>query len=113
MSPQPSEQASPEKSEPASLVARVRRELTRAGFVVDPTTLAVDGGLQVRHDPERGVVVAWITAAELTVSDLSHHDHIRSIVHLALSAILSDAGYQVTSDPASGEVIVAHPPAAA
>jgi hypothetical protein len=93
-----------------TLIQRVRAELRRAGFVVDPAALAVDGGLEVRHDAARGVVVSWVTAAELTVSDLAGRNAVRAAVHLALMAILTGAGYTVASDHATGAIIVTDSP---
>ncbi|GIH95913.1 hypothetical protein ACFFMN_41720 [Planobispora siamensis] len=94
-----------------ALIEQVRADLSRAGFVVDPAAVAVDGGVHVAHDARRGVVVSWATTAQMTTSDLAGHHHVRAAVHLALLTILTGAGYTVASDPASGEVIVTGLPA--
>ncbi|MEU6744407.1 hypothetical protein [Streptosporangium sandarakinum] len=91
-------------SEAGTLVDAVRRQLSHAGYIVEPAKLAVDGGVAVHHDPGRGVVVAWVGAADL--SQLRGYRQVHGAVHLALQALLTRAGYTVTSDQRTGEVIV-------
>ncbi|GGK94413.1 hypothetical protein Ppa06_70460 [Planomonospora parontospora subsp. parontospora] len=88
-----------------ALVARVRAELRRAGFVDAPAS-DIEGGLTVRHEADRGVVVCWTTAAEVIVKNRAAHHQVRAAVNLALMAILTGVGYTAAADHATGEVIV-------
>ncbi|MEV4804694.1 hypothetical protein AB0K18_32250 [Nonomuraea sp. NPDC049421] len=80
----------------------VRQELTEAGFSVEPSLLAADGGLGVWHDPARGVVVTWGSSAE----QLVRYSTIRDAVQLALRTVLVEAGHQVKEDFDGLELIV-------
>ncbi|MDF5751826.1 hypothetical protein [Spongiactinospora sp. TRM90649] len=92
------------------LVERVRDHLGKAGFVVDPSRLAVDGGVQVSDVHGRGVVVSWHGGPGMADRDITQHDSIRTAVHLALITILTKVGYTVTSDLGNGEVLVISAP---
>ncbi|NUO96861.1 MAG: hypothetical protein HOV96_14200 [Nonomuraea sp.] len=94
-------------SEVPDLELLVRQELTEAGFSVEPSLSAADGGLGVWHDPGRGVVVAWGAAARNeAVNHLVKYDTIRTVVRLALRAVLAKGGHQVTEDYEGLELIV-------
>ncbi|GAA3651698.1 hypothetical protein GCM10022224_013220 [Nonomuraea antimicrobica] len=80
----------------------VRRELADAGFMVEPSPLSTDGGLEVWHDPARGVVVTWGSPAE----QLVERSTIRAAVQLALRTVLAAAGHQVKEDLNGQELIV-------
>ncbi|MFC5829782.1 hypothetical protein [Nonomuraea insulae] len=80
----------------------VRRELTNAGFIIEPTPMSADGGLGVWHDPTRGVVITWGASAERLVK----YSTIRDAVQLALRTILADAGHQVREDFNGLELVV-------
>ncbi|WP_043620145.1 hypothetical protein [Nonomuraea candida] len=80
----------------------VRRELTDAGFTVEPSLMSADGGLGVWHDPTRGVVITWGTSAD----HLVRHATIRAAVQLALRTVLADAGHQVREDFNGLELVV-------
>ncbi|MFB4274171.1 MULTISPECIES: hypothetical protein [unclassified Nonomuraea] len=80
----------------------VRRELTDAGFTVEPSLMSADGGLGVWHDPTRGVVVTWGTSADQLVK----YGTIRAAVQLALRTVLADAGHQVREEFNGLELIV-------
>ncbi|MEW9550802.1 hypothetical protein [Nonomuraea sp. NPDC050783] len=80
----------------------VRRELTEAGFTVEPSLLSADGGLGVWHDPTRGVIVTWGTSAD----NLVKYATVRSAVRLALRAVLVRAGHQVREDRNGMELVI-------
>ncbi|QYC41252.1 hypothetical protein Nocox_18215 [Nonomuraea coxensis DSM 45129] len=80
----------------------VRRELTEAGFTVEPSLLSADGGLGVWHDPARGVIVTWGTAADRLVK----YATVRSAVRLALRTVLVRAGHEVREDFDGTELVI-------
>ncbi|MGN9842007.1 hypothetical protein ACTMTI_28155 [Nonomuraea sp. H19] len=80
----------------------VRQELSDAGFAVEPSMMAVDGGLGVWHDPTRGVIVTWGTSAERLVK----YETVRTAVRLALLTVLAQAGHQVTDGFDGLELII-------
>ncbi|MCK2219128.1 hypothetical protein MF672_035825 [Actinomadura sp. ATCC 31491] len=80
----------------------IRRELTEAGFTVEPSLLSADGGLGVWHDPARGVIVAWGTAADHLVK----YATVRTAVRLALRTVLIRAGHQVSEDLGGTELVI-------
>ncbi|MFI7701195.1 hypothetical protein [Nonomuraea sp. NPDC049480] len=80
----------------------VRRELTAAGFTVEPSLLPADGGLGVWHDPLRGVIVTWGNTAEQLVK----HATVRNAVQLALRTVLVRAGHQVKVEFDGLELII-------
>ncbi|MEV0389122.1 hypothetical protein [Nonomuraea sp. NPDC050643] len=80
----------------------VRQELTDAGFTIEPSLMSADGGLGVWHDPTRGVVITWDTAADQLVK----YATIREAVQLALRTILAEAGHQFREDFGGLELIV-------
>lgn len=94
----------PAPEDASALASRVRHELENAGFTVERHPLHADGGLSVRHDPARGVVVSWGPATGLGGDDVARFPTIRNVVRLALRTILAEAGYQVTED--GGEMVV-------
>jgi hypothetical protein len=96
------------RSDAAALERLVRQELEEAGFAVEPRPLPAEGGLTVRHDPARGVVVSWGPAAGAAGDDVARFPTIRNVVQLALRAVLTHAGYEVTAEGA--EVIVTRGP---
>ncbi|WP_223167380.1 hypothetical protein [Nonomuraea sp. SYSU D8015] len=80
----------------------VRRELTDAGFIVEPSLVSADGGLGVWHDPTRGVIVTWNTSAE----GLVKYATVRTAVRLALRTVLIRAGHQVKEEFGGLELII-------
>lgn len=76
----------------------VRRELAGAGFTVEPSVEPADGGLGVRHEPGRGVLVRWSAPGEPPTEHQSRHDTLRTAVRLALRTILTDAGFVVEEE---------------
>ncbi|MFI6922777.1 hypothetical protein ACIBIZ_22740 [Nonomuraea spiralis] len=84
----------------------VRQELTDAGFNVEPSVLPIDGGLGVRLDPARGVVVAWSWAGGETAGHLVEVETIRTVVLLALRTVLARAGHQIREGQAGLELVV-------
>ncbi|MGW0809340.1 hypothetical protein [Nonomuraea sp. NPDC002799] len=86
----------------ADLEQLVRRELTDAGFTVEPTLMSADGGLGVWHDPTRGVVVTWGTSADQLVK----YATVRAAVQLALRIVLVEAGHEVREDIHGLELVV-------
>ncbi|NRQ36261.1 hypothetical protein HII36_31165 [Nonomuraea sp. NN258] len=93
-------------SDEVDLERQVRQALTDAGFAVEPSMAAEEGGLSVWHDPGRGVVVMWGTSAELSAKDRVKYRNIRTAVRLALRTILAEAGYHVREDFDGLELIV-------
>ncbi|PZG38875.1 hypothetical protein C1I98_24005 [Spongiactinospora gelatinilytica] len=89
-----------------TLERRVRVILGQAGFVVDPTALAVDGGLQIHRVSGRGVLVSWISTANLPNGDITRYAGIREAIHLALTTILRRRGFTVAADPDTGDLII-------
>jgi hypothetical protein len=84
----------------------VRRQLTDAGFTIEPFAVPADGGLSVCREPGRGVVVRWGVPVD---GDRVRHDTIRNAVQLALRTILTDAGFRVLDCDDSETVVVASP----
>ncbi|MFI0421810.1 hypothetical protein [Spongiactinospora sp. 9N601] len=89
-----------------ALERRVRVILGRAGFVVDPADLAVDGGLQVHRAAGGDVLVSWISTANLPNGDITRYAGIREAIHLALTTILRRRGFTVAADPDTGDLII-------
>ncbi|GIH97724.1 hypothetical protein ACFFMN_42540 [Planobispora siamensis] len=89
----------------AVLLEQVHTVLRQAGFALSPAP-DVEGGLSIRSDPGRGVVISWTTAAEVTVKNRTAHQQVAAAVHLALLAIMTGAGYAATGKPATGEVVI-------
>jgi hypothetical protein len=86
------------------LAERVRQELRAAGFVAELHPPA-DGGLHIWHDPGRGVVISWVPSTDPAADTVSYQE-IHAAVRLALQAVLRQAGYEVSPDNSSGEVVI-------
>jgi hypothetical protein len=102
--------------DPANLEQLIRQELTNAGFTVEPPRLPggngppADGGLVVRHEPGRGVVVSWEVSPDLALADVVKYETIRTAVQLALRTILAHAGFRVVADfDGSKMLVIARP----
>ena len=110
----------PARYDPANLEHLIRQELTNAGFTVDPPKPpgsngpagpSGDGGLSLRHEPGRGVVVSWEASPDLAEADMVKYETIRTAVQLALRTILAQAGFRVVGDFGGDEMLViANPP---
>ncbi|WP_049574014.1 hypothetical protein [Nonomuraea sp. SBT364] len=85
----------------------VRRVLMDAGFTVEPAPVPADGGLSVWREPGRGVVIRWDLPA---LGDGAGGDTIRVAVRLALRAVLSVAGFEVSEDGDRPEMVVLSSP---
>jgi hypothetical protein len=102
--------------DPANLEQLIRQELTNAGFTVEPPRPPggngppADGGLVVRHEPGRGVVVSWEVSPDLALADVVKYETIRTAVQLALRTILAHAGFRVVADfDGSKMLVIARP----
>ncbi|GII01726.1 hypothetical protein Pta02_37340 [Planobispora takensis] len=78
---------------------------------MDAAALHTEGGLQVHHDPDVGIVISRISAVRALSEELAHHSSICAAIRLALGEVLTRAGYQVTCGRTHGEVIVQVPAA--
>ncbi|MEU4223190.1 hypothetical protein AB0F17_02745 [Nonomuraea sp. NPDC026600] len=113
----------PARYDPANLEHLIRQELTNAGFTVEPpkpsgsngpSGTPGDGGLSLRHEPGRGVVVSWEASPDLAKADTVKYETIRTAVQLALRTILVQTGFRVVGDFGGSEMLViANPPGTA
>lgn len=104
--------------DPANLEHLIRQELTNAGFTVEPpkpprsngpsgpSELPGEGGLSLRHEPGRGVVVSWEASPDLAKADTVKYETIRTAVQLALRTILAQAGFRAVGDFGGSEMLV-------
>ncbi|GIH92215.1 hypothetical protein ACFFMN_18330 [Planobispora siamensis] len=91
------------------LIWRIHQDLLQAGFAADPNEPAVDADLRIRYDPDRGVVVSWAASAESLTRDPPRHHRVRTAVHLALRAVLTDAGHRIADDHADDDLVIPVP----
>ncbi|MEV1242883.1 hypothetical protein ACIBO2_30030 [Nonomuraea sp. NPDC050022] len=108
----------PARYDPANLEHLIRQELTNAGFTVEPpkpprsngpygpSGSSGEGGLSLRREPGRGVVVSWEASPDLAKADMVKYETIRTAVQLALRTILAQAGFQVVGDFGDNEMLV-------
>ncbi|MEU7834047.1 hypothetical protein [Nonomuraea sp. NPDC049129] len=105
----------PARYDPADLEHLIRQELTNAGFTVEPpkpprsngpSGSSGEGGLSLRREPGRGVVVSWEASPDLAKADMVKYETIRTAVQLALRTILAQAGFQVVGDFGGNEMLV-------
>ncbi|MCA2226538.1 hypothetical protein [Nonomuraea aurantiaca] len=106
----------PARYDPANLERLIRQELTNAGFTVEPPKSprsngpsggpSGEGGLSLRREPGRGVVVSWEASPDLAKADMVKYETIRTAVQLALRTILAQAGFQVVGDFGGNEMLV-------
>lgn len=108
----------PARYDPANLEHLIRQELTNAGFTVEPpkpprsngpsgsSGHSGEGGLSLRREPGRGVVVSWEASPDLAKADMVKYETIRTAVQLALRTILAQAGFQVVGDFGGNEMLV-------
>ncbi|GGK94078.1 hypothetical protein Ppa06_69950 [Planomonospora parontospora subsp. parontospora] len=99
----------PAPADHARLLARVRAVLADAGFYTTAPEAARAGDVQVRYEADRGVVVTWGSPGTGDAPDtgvVGRFPSVRTVVHLAVTDVLLQAGCPAAYDGDAGEIVV-------